>query len=131
MCGGVLSCVQFFCNPMDSSPLGLSVRGILQARISEWFAIAFSRRSSQPMFVVSPALAGGFFTTEPPLLDMSPTGRTVLTLHVPQTWHSTSISRHLDPYLAPLVVMTSDEKQSWEHGGGQGWLDLSPCGLRQ
>ena len=31
---------------MDFSPLGSSVRGILQARIIEWVAISFSRASS-------------------------------------------------------------------------------------
>ena len=36
------------CDPMDCSPLGSSVYGILQARVLEWFAIPFSRRSSQP-----------------------------------------------------------------------------------
>ena len=35
-------------NPMDSSPPGSSVHGILQARILEWAAISFSRGSSQP-----------------------------------------------------------------------------------
>ena len=30
------------CNPIDGSPLGSSVPGILQARILEWVAIAFS-----------------------------------------------------------------------------------------
>ena len=34
--------------PMDSSPLGSSVPGILQARILEWVAISFSRGSSWP-----------------------------------------------------------------------------------
>ena len=34
------------CNPMDCSPPGLSVHGILQARILEWVAIPFSRGSS-------------------------------------------------------------------------------------
>ena len=33
---------------MDCSPPGSSVHGILQARILEWVAIPFSRRSSQP-----------------------------------------------------------------------------------
>ena len=31
------------CNPMDCSPPGSSVQGILQARILEWDAISFSR----------------------------------------------------------------------------------------
>ena len=35
------------CNPMDHSPPGSSVPGILQARI-QWVAIPFSRGSSQP-----------------------------------------------------------------------------------
>ena len=41
------------CNPMDYSPPGSSVHGILQARILEWVAISFSRGSSEPR---SPAL---------------------------------------------------------------------------
>ena len=32
------------CNPVDCSPPGSSVRGILQARILEWVAISFSRQ---------------------------------------------------------------------------------------
>ena len=36
------------CNPMDCSPPGFSVLGVSQARIVEWGALAFSRRSSQP-----------------------------------------------------------------------------------
>ena len=36
------------CNPMDCSPSGPSVHGILQARILELVAISFSRGSSQP-----------------------------------------------------------------------------------
>ena len=36
------------CNPVDCSPPGSSVHGILQARILEWVAVSFSRGSSQP-----------------------------------------------------------------------------------
>ena len=36
------------CDPMDSSPPGSSVHGILQARIREWIAMPFSRGSSRP-----------------------------------------------------------------------------------
>ena len=35
------------CDPMDHSPLGCSVHGILQARILEWVAISSSSGSSQ------------------------------------------------------------------------------------
>ena len=52
---------------MDYSLPGSSGHGISQARILEWLAVPFSRGSfwtrDQP---VSPASAGGFFTTEPP-----------------------------------------------------------------
>ena len=37
-----------FCDPVDCSQPGFSVHGIFQARILEWFAISFSRRSSRP-----------------------------------------------------------------------------------
>ena len=36
------------CDPMDYSPLGSSVHGLLQARILEWGAISSSRELSQP-----------------------------------------------------------------------------------
>ena len=51
------------CDPMDCSPPGSSVHGILQARILEWVAIPFSRGSSWPrdQTWVS-CTAGRFFT---------------------------------------------------------------------
>ena len=36
------------CDPVDYSPPGSPVHGILQPRILEWVAISFSRGSSQP-----------------------------------------------------------------------------------
>ena len=36
------------CDPMDCSPPGSSVHGILQARMLEWVAIPLSRGSSRP-----------------------------------------------------------------------------------
>ena len=57
---------------MDCSP-GSSVHGISQARMLEWGAIPFSRGSSHPGTErESPALAGGFFTTEPPAKSVYP-----------------------------------------------------------
>ena len=41
------SCLTF-CDPMDCSPPGSSVLGILQARILEWIAILFSRDLLDP-----------------------------------------------------------------------------------
>ena len=51
------------CNPMDCSPAGSSVHGLLQARILEWVAIPISRRTSQPRDRTQVScIAGGFFT---------------------------------------------------------------------
>ena len=41
-------CHVWFCDPVDCSPPGSSVHGILQARILEWVAISFSKGSSWP-----------------------------------------------------------------------------------
>ena len=46
LCLVAQSCLTL-CDPMDCSPPGSSVHGILQARILEWAAISFSRGSSQ------------------------------------------------------------------------------------
>ena len=55
------------CSPMECSPPGSSVHGIFQARILKCVAMPSSRGSSrprdQPMSLMSPALAGGLFTT--------------------------------------------------------------------
>ena len=54
------------CDPMDYSPPGYSVHGILQARTLEWVAIAFSRGSSQPRDQTSPALQAESLLFEAP-----------------------------------------------------------------
>ena len=55
------------CDPMDCSPSGSSVRGILKARILQWVAISFSRGSSWlrdgTLISLSPVSSGGLFTT--------------------------------------------------------------------
>ena len=69
MCVGAksLQLCPTLCSPMDCSPPGTSVHGILQARILVWVAMPSSRRSSRPKVkstsLMSPALAGGFYTT--------------------------------------------------------------------
>ena len=51
------------CDPMDCSPPGSSLHGILQARILEWVAISFYRGSSQPRdSTCVSCIAGRFFT---------------------------------------------------------------------
>ena len=73
----VLCCVQIFYDPMDCSPPGSSVLGILQARILEWVAISFSRGSFQPRdWTRVSCIAGKFFTAwatgEAPSTSMCP-----------------------------------------------------------
>ena len=52
------SCL-ILCNPIDSSPPGFPVPGILQARVLEWGAIAFSTGQARLGL-----LAGMVFTLE-------------------------------------------------------------------
>ena len=55
------------CDPLDCSLPGFSVPGILQTRMLEGVAIHSSRDlpnlGIEPVSLMSPALAGGFFTT--------------------------------------------------------------------
>ena len=59
--------LQTLCDPMDYSPPGSSVHGILQGIILEWTAVLSSRDLPNPDIkpgsLTSPALADGFFTT--------------------------------------------------------------------
>ena len=71
MCVCSLSRV-WLCDPMDCSLPGSSVHGILQAKILKWFAISSTRGCSWPgVQTMSSALAGRFFTTEPPAKSMN------------------------------------------------------------
>ena len=57
------------CDPMDCSPPGSSVHGILQARILEWVASpppGDLNTGIKPMSPVSPALQADSLPTEPP-----------------------------------------------------------------
>ena len=58
------------CDPMDYSLPGSSICGILQARILDWVAISFSRRSSQPRdwTRVSPSLQADILDIQYPLV---------------------------------------------------------------
>ena len=60
------------CYPLDCSPIGSSVHGILQARILEWVAISSFRGSSQPKdWTRISCTAGRFFTSEPQRQSLS------------------------------------------------------------
>ena len=68
VCSVAKSCPTLF-KPMGCSPPGSSVHVILQARILEWLPLSFPGYlpdpGIKPESPASPALAGGFFTTEP------------------------------------------------------------------
>ena len=64
------------CNPVDCSPPGSSVHGILQERILEWVAISFSRGSSQPRDQTQVSrIAGRCFNLWPTSSNSCPLGR--------------------------------------------------------
>ena len=72
-------------DPMDCSPLGSSAHRIFQERRMEWVVISFSRGSCHPgIKPVSPALAGGFFTTSTTLVGHE--GKRRITRVAPDSW---------------------------------------------
>ena len=79
ICVRIRSCLTL-CHPMDGSPLGSSFHGISKAGILD-VAISSSRYLPHPGMEptsASPALAGGFFTTEPLRNPLGTLGRSLL-----------------------------------------------------
>ena len=66
MCAKSLQPCLTLCDPMDYSPPGSSVHGILQARILEWVPFPSPGDLPYPAIehrsLMSPTFAGGFFT---------------------------------------------------------------------
>ena len=96
---------------MDSS-----VRGISQARILEWVAISIPRESSCPgIETVSPELAGGFFTYEPPgkahlSVNTIKTPASPRSLYVGWRVVSTQKKVSLPVYLNPATLMRGSHR---------------------
>ena len=66
MCSAAQLCPAL-CNPMNCNPPGSSVHGILPARILKPFPLpGIFPTQGLNLCLLSPALAGRFFTTEPP-----------------------------------------------------------------
>ena len=67
VCVKSLQSCRTVCDPVNCSPPGSSVHGILQVRILEWVTMPFSRDlpdpGIEPASLMSPVLAGRFFTT--------------------------------------------------------------------
>ena len=67
VCVKLLQSCATLCDPMDCSPPGSSVHGILQTRILEWVAMPSSRDLiSMPCISCVSCIVGEFFTAEPP-----------------------------------------------------------------
>ena len=70
MCVSSLQSCPTLSDPMDGSPPGTSVHGILQARILEWMVTSFSRGSFQPRERIRVScvccIASVLLTAEPP-----------------------------------------------------------------
>ena len=94
-------------NPMDRSLPGSSVHGISQASILEWLPFPFPEDfpdpGIEPRSPVSPALAGGSFTTEPP---GKPIDGMYLTI-INSIEFSPSIHRELVPGPTTVCVLVS------------------------
>ena len=91
-----LSHVQL-CNSMHCNLSESAVHGISQARTLEWAANSFSRDLPEPgIKPASPALAGGFFTTElpgKPTMEYYTTIKRIKLCHLQQhewTWSEVS-----------------------------------------
>ena len=67
MCVKLLQSCLTVCNPVDCSPSGSSVHGILQARILEWVAVPSSKESSRPRDQTSISFIAGRFSAVEPL----------------------------------------------------------------
>ena len=78
------SCLTLCYNPMDYSPPGSSVHGILQTKILEWVAFSspdLPNPGIEPTSLKSSALAGGFFTTSATWEALSPSKNTGVGSH--------------------------------------------------
>ena len=85
----VQSCLTL-CDPVDCSPPGSSVHGILQARILEWVAISFSRDLPDPGIEPrSPALQADALISEPPGGKLNSWYETIQTLPTQMPGEST------------------------------------------
>ena len=114
------SCLAF-CDPVDCSPLSASVHGIFQVRIVEWVAI-----SSSPGHLPEPeikpaslALAGGFFTTQPPGKPTSFHIHWINHSHVQNVYHLVRTS-HPKKLIGRCGTLKS--AGIWPLNQGQRWL---------
>ena len=120
------------CDPMDWSPPGSSVQGILQARILEWVAISFSRGSSQPRdWTWVSCIAGRFWATisskdvrvisyfDPPKVNF-------WGLRAPRKENNTC--NLAASGLQPLPKVSTEELRMWKNTGY--WLQMAKMHMK-
>ena len=125
LCLVTQSCLTL-CNPMDCSPAGSSVHGILLARILEWVVMPSSRGSSQPRDQTRVYhIAGGFFTiwTTRAYIHI----QNVLAIILPQSWCSISI---IISYVVIKRKLRAVQETTWPfvsdaHKAKSGWWGVS------
>ena len=104
------SCSVRLCNPMDRSLPGSSVHGIFQARVLEWGAISFSRRSSQPrdrtqVFHIAGWRFTVWATREHSLKSLAKIPKNVLRPYTDRQWTLYSLLRGSNHIKASLSVL--------------------------
>ena len=91
------------CDPVDCSPPGSSVHGILQAGILEWVAISFSRASSRPRDRTQVSrIAGRRFNLL--FVQLCPNFRQTTVNNISQSFPTAEQGRCAAPGLHPLAV---------------------------
>ena len=107
------------CGPMDGSPLGSSVHGILQARLLEWVAMPSSRGSSWPRDQTwgSPTLQADSSLSEPPRFrprmdwrdtNVQATAKWFKILNVPKSLQRSEPSQTYTPVVQFLSLEASE-----------------------
>ena len=101
------------CDPMDCSLPGSTIHGIFQARILEWVAIPFSRRSSQPRdWTQVSHIVGRRFT-------VWATRDSVL--------KSKDITLLTQVHIVKAIVFSTGHIQMWELDGKEGCMPSNWC----
>ena len=107
------------CNPMDCSLPGLSVHGILQARMLEWVAISFSRRSFWPRDSIWVSCIVDSLPSEPPGKPSSTEEELILYIfaedNAPEIYLVASVKETLLLYIHQNLFSVLPEHKSRHH----------------
>ena len=104
------------CDPMDCSPPGSSVHGLLQETLLERVAISFSRQSSRPRIepepLAPPALTGRFITPWPPGKPINQLYSNIKKKKWP-SWRHAFVSKLLLPHPLSNCTRALTWEKSW------------------